>query len=154
MKSSCPYSQCSHLMFLTIFPLRVDAQKFRCVHPIFFNQFIASRRISSKSWVLLLQLFSVRKVISCATDFVPRETGGKFLSTCVHALCSNTPKLRFILLSVSMYACVCISKKNLNAFRSSGHPPVRGENVKTFRWDHRLQRPNRFMVCKRVAQCS
>ena len=30
------------------------------------------------------------------------------------------------------------SKKNLNASRPSEHPPVRGGNVKTFRWDHRL----------------
>ena len=27
-------------------------------------------------------------------------------------------------------------KKNLNASKPSEHPPVRGENVKTFRWDH------------------
>ena len=27
MKSSCPYSQCSHLNILTIFPLKLDAQK-------------------------------------------------------------------------------------------------------------------------------
>ena len=33
--------------------------------------------------------------------------------------------------------CCCL-KKNLNASRPSEHP-VRGENVKTFRWDHRLQ---------------
>ena len=26
------------------------------------------------------------------------------------------------------------------------YPPVRGENVKTFRWDHRLQRQNLFMA--------
>ena len=32
-----------------------------------------------------------------------------------------------------------ILKKNQNAPRPSEHPPVRGENVKTFRWDHRLQ---------------
>ena len=31
-------------------------------------------------------------------------------------------------------------KKNMNASRPYEHPPVRGENVKTFRWDHRLQR--------------
>ena len=31
-------------------------------------------------------------------------------------------------------------KKNQNAPRPSEHPPVKGENVKTFRWDHRLQR--------------
>ena len=30
-------------------------------------------------------------------------------------------------------------KKNLNASRPSEHPSIRGENVKTFRWDHRLQ---------------
>ena len=27
----------------------------------------------------------------------------------------------------------------LNASRPSEHPRVRGKNVKTFRWDHRLQ---------------
>ena len=36
----------------------------------------------------------------------------------------------------------------MNASRpSSEHPPVRGENVKTFvRWDHRLQRQNLFVA--------
>ena len=29
-------------------------------------------------------------------------------------------------------------KENLNASGPSEHPPIRGENVKTFRWDHRL----------------
>ena len=33
-------------------------------------------------------------------------------------------------------------KKNLNASRPSEHPPVRGENVKTFRRDHRLEIQN------------
>ena len=37
-------------------------------------------------------------------------------------------------------------KKNLNASRPSEHPPVRGKNVKTFRWDHRLQKENLFMA--------
>ena len=32
-----------------------------------------------------------------------------------------------------------VSKKNLHASRPSEHPPVWGGNVKTFRWDHRLQ---------------
>ena len=33
------------------------------------------------------------------------------------------------------------SKENLNASRLSKHPPVKGGgDVKTFRWDHRLQR--------------
>ena len=27
----------------------------------------------------------------------------------------------------------------MNASGPAEHPPVRGENVKTFRWDHRLQ---------------
>ena len=30
-------------------------------------------------------------------------------------------------------------KKNLSASRLSEHPPVKGETVKTFRWNHRLQ---------------
>ena len=43
---------------------------------------------------------------------------------------------------------VRVLKKNLNgSSRPSEHPPVRGENVKTFRWDHRLQRQNLFMAC-------
>ena len=33
-----------------------------------------------------------------------------------------------------LYVVVCL-KKNLNAPRPSEHPPVRGKNVKTFRWD-------------------
>ena len=41
-------------------------------------------------------------------------------------------------------------KKNLSASRPSEHPPVRGGNIKTFKWDHRLQRPNLFMAFKRV----
>ena len=35
-----------------------------------------------------------------------------------------------------MYLVCMYFKKNLNASRLSEHPPVRGENVKTFRWDH------------------
>ena len=41
-------------------------------------------------------------------------------------------------------------KKNMNASRPCEHPQVRGENVKTFRWDHRLQIQNIFMAFKRV----
>ena len=39
-----------------------------------------------------------------------------------------------------------IKKKQQNAPRPSEHPPVRGGKVKTFRWDHRLQIKNLFMV--------
>ena len=43
------------------------------------------------------------------------------------------------------------NKKNLNASRPSEHAPVRGGNVKTFRWNHRLQkRQNLFIAFKRV----
>ena len=35
-------------------------------------------------------------------------------------------------------------------FVPSEHPPVRGKNVKTFGWDHRLQRENLFMAFNRV----
>ena len=41
-------------------------------------------------------------------------------------------------------------KENQNAPRPSEHPPVRGGNVKTFRWDQRLQIQNLFMAFKRV----
>ena len=41
-------------------------------------------------------------------------------------------------------------KRNLNASRLSEHPPVRGENVTTFRWDHRLRRQILSMALKRV----
>ena len=42
---------------------------------------------------------------------------------------------------------MCLKKK-LNVSRPSEHPPVRGTNVKTFRWDPRLQRQNLFMAFK------
>ena len=41
-------------------------------------------------------------------------------------------------------------KKNLNASRPSEHPPVKGENVKTFGWDQRLQIQNLPMAFERV----
>ena len=40
--------------------------------------------------------------------------------------------------------------KNQNASRPFEHPPVRGENVKPFRWNHRLQIRNLFVAFKRV----
>ena len=42
-------------------------------------------------------------------------------------------KLGFCFLTGTLYF-----KKNQDAPRPSEHPPVRGKNVKTFRWDHRL----------------
>ena len=45
----------------------------------------------------------------------------------------------------------CVNE-NLNASRPSGHPPVWRKNVKAFRWDHMLQRPNHFMVFKRASR--
>ena len=50
---------------------------------------------------------------------------------------------------ITRCAVVCL-KKNLNASRSSAHPPVRGENIHPFGWDHRLQIQNLFMAFKRV----
>ena len=47
-------------------------------------------------------------------------------------------------------ACAACLKKNQNAPRPSEHLPVRRENVKTFRWDHKLQIQNLFMAFKRV----
>ena len=43
-----------------------------------------------------------------------------------------------------------VFKEKLNASRPSGHLSVRGKNVKTFRWDHRLQIQNLFEALKRV----
>ena len=43
-----------------------------------------------------------------------------------------------------------ILKKNQNAPRPSEHPQSGGKNVKTFRWDQRLQIQNLFMAFKRV----
>ena len=37
-------------------------------------------------------------------------------------------------------------KGKYECIRPSEHPPVRGGNVKTFRWDHRLQIQNLFMA--------
>ena len=52
----------------------------------------------------------------------------------------------FFKINVAVETSPCL-KKNLNASRPSEHPPVRGEKkVKTFRWNHRLQRPNIFMA--------
>ena len=43
-----------------------------------------------------------------------------------------------------------VFKENQNAPRPSEHPPSRRKNIKTFRWDHRLQIQNLFMAFKRV----
>ena len=43
-------------------------------------------------------------------------------------------------------------KKILNTLRPSEHSPVRGKDVGTFRWDHRLQRQNLFVAFNRVSQ--
>ena len=45
---------------------------------------------------------------------------------------------------------VAVRIMSLNTPRPSEHPPVRGKDVKTFRWDHRLQIQNLFMAFKRV----
>ena len=40
----------------------------------------------------------------------------------------------------------CCLEKKLNASRLAEHPPVRGENVKTFRREHRLLLVHTFSV--------
>ena len=62
---------------------------------------------------------------------------------------NTVPVITTILFIVLVLYCTFL-KKNLNAPRPSEHPPVRGKNVKTFRWDHRLQIQNLFMVFKRL----
>ena len=58
-------------------------------------------------------------------------------------------------LGISALYFVIVSglKKNQDAPRPSEHPPVRGKNVKTFRWDHRPQIQNLLMAFKRVPLC-
>ena len=62
---------------------------------------------------------------------------------CNGPLCSRRHYilLSFIIIYVFNYVLIMFLffKKNLNASRPSEHPSIRGENVKTFRWDHRLQ---------------
>ena len=63
-------------------------------------------------------------------------------------------RVSYLVLNEVVMMCVAVSrpfKENLNTPRPSEHPPVRGENVKTFsRWDHRLQIQHLFMAFKRV----
>ena len=62
----------------------------------------------------------------------PRRTGGP------QAPASGALVIYIIyLLFRGLFPCL---KKNLNTSRPSEHPPVRGKNLATFRWDHRLQR--------------
>ena len=53
----------------------------------------------------------------------------------------------YLKLNISVH---CYLRKNQNTPRPSEHPPVRGENIKTFRWDHRVQIQNLFLAFKRV----
>ena len=57
--------------------------------------------------------------------------------------------IRLLIVSADYYSITVFLKKNLNASRPSEHP-TQGENVKTLRWVHRLQRLNIFMVFIRV----
>ena len=62
--------------------------------------------------------------------------------------------LRFIfVLSGAFFISLFVLKKNMNTCRTSEHPPLRGKNVKTFRWDHILMRPRQredLRVSRRV----
>ena len=58
--------------------------------------------------------------------------------------------IAFSSLEISFFPSGWCSKKNLNTSRPSELPPVRGQNVQTFRWGHRLQRQNIFMAFNRV----
>ena len=95
----------------------------------------------------------------------------------IFALCFSLATVHFLHLNIMAVSCVCVCvssvlrnnstkkynfkipgssvcMKILNASRPSEHPPLRGENVKTFiRWDHRQQRQNLFMTFKRFPRC-
>ena len=58
-----------------------------------------------------------------------------------NSICYITSRIGWVSMKgIFKYRCrlFCL-KENQNAPRLSEHPPVRGKNVKTFRWDHRLQ---------------
>ena len=57
------------------------------------------------------------------------------------------------MLSHWVNSIICL-KKNLNALRPSEHPLVKEENVRTFRWDHRLQKQNPFSIIGSTVQYS
>ena len=71
---------------------------------------------------------------------------------CVRVMYSSAPKyfevvLHSIMLNIYL-VLFFFFKKNQNAPIPSEHPPVRRKNVKTFRWDQRLQIQNLFMAFK------
>ena len=61
---------------------------------------------------------------------------------------------RFDVLTALGYVPTKYLKKNQNTPRPSEDPPAMGKNnVKTFRWDQRLQIQNLFMAFKQVPRC-
>ena len=62
--------------------------------------------------------------------------GGPLIPATVCNIIADPPKTQQIM-PIAPVTSACYLKKNLNA--PSEHPPVRGKNVKTFRWDHTLQ---------------
>ena len=92
-------------------------------------------------------IITILPVVTKDLPISPRFTPYVFLSRCKFStLTTRQPMVEFYLLTFPSYL-----KKNQNAPRPSEHPPVMGEkNVKTFRWDQRLQIQNLFVAFKRV----
>ena len=123
----------SHVCFFLFFLLFI----WRC-H--FFRVFFVppcSLCVESTSYVLSFRMIFFYLV---TTDW------GFDIIFCVRIQSINKKNVHFLRFTTSPY----FLKKNLNASKPSEHPPVRGENVKTFRWDHRLQIQNLFMAFKRA----
>ena len=70
------------------------------------------------------------------TKFSGANGGMEIIIFPVQLTTSRIGNLTRLILILLLYV-MCL-QKNQNAARPSEHPPVRGENVKTFRWDHSL----------------
>ena len=85
-------------------------------------------KFSCTNWDREILLFRVQLTTTSRIGHLTRFIHYSLLYIISHARVRNT-----------FYTPYCL-KKNLNASRSSEHPSIREENVKTFRWNHsRLQ---------------
>ena len=118
MKRFCLYSQCSHLNFWTRFHLRWMLRRFRCVQ-IFLKHNKITRFYPSCT--------------CCMVWFIMKEVAWYGL------LC---------LIVISLLGCVWsifnVQRKIRTRLDLLSIPQSGGGNVKTFRWDQRLQIQNLF----------
>ena len=81
------------------------------------------------------------RLTTTAETYSPQRNSTRYDLFSPHILLTRT---------ISPLRVSCL-EKNQNAPRPYEHPPVRGGNVKTFRWDHRLQIQNLLMALLSLA---